>query len=148
MGQDYLDNDFFESLIVKFQESEEKKDKDKASYDEYVDYKRQLGECLYILSEQIIKAYRFKLIEPEDALQEGVMICFAKIGKFKKERGKAFNYMTTVTLNHFRQLYRSAFSYNEFKKKFAEAQYQRVKDKFYSKLSKRYRQYFSDSDSE
>jgi hypothetical protein len=47
-----------------------------------------------------------------------VMICFEKIDRFDPRKGKAFNYMTTCILNHFRQLYRTARNYNELKKKY------------------------------
>ena len=45
-------------------------------------------------------------------------ICFEKINRFDPRKGKAFNYMTTCILNHFRQLYRSARNYNELKKRY------------------------------
>jgi DNA-directed RNA polymerase specialized sigma subunit len=54
----------------------------------------------------------------DDAIQEGVLICFEKIDRFDPRKGKAFNYMTTCILNHYRQLYRSARNYNELKKKY------------------------------
>lgn len=58
-------------------------------------------------------------------MQEFVMICFDKMERFDPnyigksgKKAKAFNYMTTCILNHYRQLYRSARNYNELKKKF------------------------------
>jgi DNA-directed RNA polymerase specialized sigma24 family protein len=53
-------------------------------------------------------------------VQEGVMICFEKIDRFDPKKGKAFNYMTTCVLNHFRQLYRTARNYNELKRKYLD----------------------------
>ena len=48
------------------------------------------------------------LTDVDDAIQEGVMICFQKIlYHFRPERGRAFNYMTTCILNHYRQIYRT-----------------------------------------
>ncbi len=46
------------------------------------------------------------------------MICFDKIDRFDPSKGKAFNYMTTCILNHYRQLYRTARNYNELQRKF------------------------------
>jgi len=80
--------------------------------------KNKLATSFYTLSENLIRYTKFKLIDPDDAVQEGVMICFEKVGRFDSEKGKAFNYMTTCIFNHFRQLYRSARNYNELKKKY------------------------------
>lgn len=79
---------------------------------------QQLAEAFYTLSENIVRYARFNLIDEEDAIQEGVVICFEKIDRFDPRKGKAFNYMTTCILNHFRQLYRTARNYNEFKKRY------------------------------
>lgn len=77
-----------------------------------------LATAFYTLSENIVRYAKFNLIDMDDAIQEGVMICFEKIDRFNPEIGKAFNYMTTCILNHFRQLYRTARNYNELKKKY------------------------------
>lgn len=79
-----------------------------------------LAQAFYTLSENLVRFAKFHLIDADDALQEGVVICFEKIDRFDPNKGKAFNYMTTCTLNHFRQLYRSARNYNELKKKYHE----------------------------
>lgn len=80
--------------------------------------KKHLALAFFTLSENIVKYAKFQLIDVDDAVQEGVMICFEKINRFDSRKGKAFNYMTTCILNHFRQLYRSARNYNELKKKY------------------------------
>ena len=86
--------------------------------DDHFASKQELALAFYTLSENIVNYARFSLIDPDDAVQEGVMICFEKIGRFDSRKGKAFNYMTTCILNHFRQLYRTARNYNELKKKY------------------------------
>ena len=86
--------------------------------DEHFDSKQDLALAFYTLSENIVNYARFNLIDSDDAVQEGVMICFEKIDRFDPRKGKAFNYMTTCILNHFRQLYRTARNYNELKKKY------------------------------
>ena len=80
--------------------------------------KQKLAVAFFTLSENIVRYAKFQLIDADDATQEGVMICFDKITRFDSRKGKAFNYMTTCILNHFRQLYRTARNYNELKKKY------------------------------
>lgn len=80
--------------------------------------KQKLAIAFFTLSENIVRYAKFQLIDADDAIQEGVMICFDKIDRFDARKGKAFNYMTTCILNHFRQLYRTARNYNELKRKY------------------------------
>jgi hypothetical protein len=80
----------------------------------------ELANAFYLLSGNLVRYAKFNLIDSDDAIQEGVMICFEKIDKFHPKKGKAFNYMTTCILNHFRQLYRTARNYNELKKKYLD----------------------------
>jgi DNA-directed RNA polymerase specialized sigma subunit len=85
---------------------------------QFKEYQEQLAYAFYILSENIANYAKFNGIDIDDAIQEGVLICFEKIDRFDPRKGKAFNYMTTCILNHFRQLYRSARNYNELKKRY------------------------------
>lgn len=85
---------------------------------EFEKSKQNLAIVFYTLSENIVRYAKFQLIDIDDAVQEGVMICFEKIDRFNPKKGKAFNYMTTCILNHFRQLYRTARNYNELKKRY------------------------------
>ena len=87
---------------------------------EYQEAQDQLAIAFYTLSENIVRYAKFNLIDQDDAVQEGVMICFEKIDRFDPDKGKAFNYMTTCILNHFRQLYRTARNYNELKRKYLD----------------------------
>ena len=98
-------------------------------YDElcfsFEEYKEKLAYAFYILSENIANWAKFSGIDIDDAVQEGVLICFEKVDRFNPnyrgkngQKAKAFNYMSTCILNHFRQLYRSARNYNELKKKY------------------------------
>ena len=97
---------------------EENRETHRQISNEHLDSKQELALAFYTLSENIVNYARFNLIDPDDAVQEGVMICFEKIDRFDSRKGKAFNYMTTCILNHFRQLYRTARNYNELKKKY------------------------------
>lgn len=96
----------------------EKEESLKESVFEHEKSKQTLASAFFTLSENIVRYAKFQLIDVDDAVQEGVMICFDKIDRFDSRKGKAFNYMTTCILNHFRQLYRTARNYNELKKKY------------------------------
>ena len=110
--------------VVKYKD-ENKKDqldttdtKYKQSVGNYKDFQNQLAYAFYILAQNITNYAKFSGIDVDDAIQEGVLICFEKIDRFDPRKGKAFNYMTTCILNHYRQLYRSARNYNELKRKY------------------------------
>jgi hypothetical protein len=90
----------------------------KEACNNFKEFQNQLAHAFYILSENIANYAKFGGIDIDDAIQEGVLICFEKINRFDPRKGKAFNYMTTCILNHFRQLYRSARNYNELKKRY------------------------------
>ena len=89
-----------------------------AAENNFKDHQDRLAYAFYILSENIANWAKFSGIDIDDAIQEGVLICFEKIDRFDPRKGKAFNYMSTCILNHFRQLYRSARNYNELKKRY------------------------------
>ena len=104
MTIEYLNNKEFEQSINNFQKS-----------------KKMKARCELVLEDiedRIAQYFHFNLIEPEDAIQEGVVICFEKVDRFVPKKGKAFNYMTTCIANHYRQLYRTSRNYNELKKRY------------------------------
>lgn len=86
----------------------------------FIEAQNILAIAFYTLSQNIVRYAKFSNIDEDDAIQEGVLICFERAEKFDPEKGKAFNYMTTCILNHFRQLWRTAKNYNELKKKYNE----------------------------
>jgi len=96
----------------------QKEDELEAAHDLHEESRQKLAVAFFTLSENIVRYAKFKLIDQDDAVQEGVMICFDKIDRFDSRKGKAFNYMTTCILNHFRQLYRTSRNYNELKMKY------------------------------
>lgn len=146
MASEYLNNKAFESIITKFQDAKrdrsryemiDEDNKDRAMKRGLCDPRwasragdpneitarfqtaqAELATAFYVLSENIVRYAKFNLIDADDAIQEGVLICFEKIDRFDPSKGKAFNYMTTCILNHFRQLYRTARNYNELKRKY------------------------------
>jgi len=103
-----LDNERVQQSEVNYREAS----------DDYFNSKEELAIAFYTLSEHLVRYAKFQLIDDDDAIQEGVMICFEKVDRFDPRKGKAFNYMTTCILNHFRQMYRTARHYNELKKKY------------------------------
>ena len=81
------------------------------------------------LSEHLVRYAKDIIVDPDDAIQEGAMICFAKLEQFNPnfigkdgKKAKAFNYMTTCILNHFRQIYRTDKNYRELKERFKQFQ--------------------------
>jgi DNA-directed RNA polymerase specialized sigma subunit len=126
----------FETLLEEIKETEKRTSKRtplekpeawdsiEKGFDEYLkkynDLQVDLTIAFYLLSENIVRYRKFNLIDADDAIQEGVMICFEKVDRFDPSKGKAFNYMTTCIINHFRQLYRTARNYNELKRKYHE----------------------------
>lgn len=146
MASEYLNNKAFESIISKFQEAKRDRLRCEMIIEDTSDRERRRGRtdprvahfatdieeimsrfhlaqadlatAFYVLSQNIVRYAKFNLIDADDAIQEGVLICFEKIDRFDPHKGKAFNYMTTCILNHFRQLYRTARNYNELKRKY------------------------------
>lgn len=80
----------------------------------------ELANAFHMLSQNIVRYAKFNHIDEDDAVQEGVMICFERVDRFNPLKGKAFNYMTTCILNQFRQLYRAAKNHQDLKKKISE----------------------------
>lgn len=117
MTIEYLNNKVFELVINRFKVA---KDNIHSDRNEYLIAQKELTEAFYLLAKNIIRAFHFQLIDSDDALQEGVMICFEKLHRFNPEKGRAFNFCTTIILNHYRQLYRTAKNYNELKNKYHE----------------------------
>ncbi len=154
MGNEYLNNKTFESIIKSFQELKRRKERNRmiledkivaytrrvalygdeadvseyntsaaefaAATAEFTEVENQLTTAFYLLAENIANYTKFNSIAIEDAVQEGVIICFDKIDRFDPRKGKAFNYMTTCILNHFRHLYRTARNYTEFKHRYQQ----------------------------
>lgn len=86
---------------------------------------RDLANSFITLSQHLVLYAKDIIVDPDDAIQEGVMICFEKLDRFdpnfvgkNDQKAKAFNYMTTCVLNHFRQIYRTDKNYRELKERF------------------------------
>ncbi len=148
MSSEYLNNKAFELIIIKYQNAQRKKqklevlqkeilwqkingrniknplkfdeDQIKIAEKEYSEAQSILAQAFYTLSNNIVRYAKFSHIDDDDAIQEGVLICFERSEKFDPQKGKAFNYMTTCILNHFRQLWRSARNYHDLKRRYSD----------------------------
>ncbi len=134
MPNDYIINSILEETIARFQEAKKIKETHQKEFDEVHE---ELANLFYILSENIIRAFGFRLIDKEDALQEGVMICLEKVGRFDPtyvgpngNKTKAFNYMTTCVLNHFRQLHRGAKNQSDLQRKYFDHLLEKIDSMF------------------
>ena len=90
------------------------------------EFQEQLAYAFYVLSENLANWAKFKGVDTDDAVQEGVLICFEKIDRFDPRKGKAFNYLTTVIYNTLRQLYRSSKNYDELKRRYTDVLQKRL----------------------
>ncbi len=80
----------------------------------------KLATSFLTLSENIIRYRKFHFVDSDDAIQEFVLTCFEKIDRFNVLKGKAFSFFSTIILNCYRQMYRSARNYNELKTKYKD----------------------------
>ena len=100
----------------------------------------ELASAFYTLAEHLVRYAKDIIVDQDDAIQEGVMICFEKIDRFNPDIGKAFNYMTTCVLNHYRQIYRTSKNYKLLKERYRDFMINRLenvvirngKEKYYS----------------
>jgi len=134
MPVEYLNNKTFELIIARFKKAKKNGSRNKV---EFNSAQLELAEAFYLLAKNIIRAFRFQLVDKDDALQEGVMICFEKLHRFNPEKGRAFNFCTTIILNHYRQLYRTAKNYNELKIRYHEHLCEKTNEAFLSALKSR-----------
>jgi DNA-directed RNA polymerase specialized sigma24 family protein len=125
MTVEYLNNRAFEAIIERFKDAKNNVNCDDAEFDEA---QLELATAFYTLAKNIIRAFKFQLVDKDDALQEGVMICFEKLHRFDPNIGRAFNFCTTIILNHYRQLYRTAKNYNELKFRYHEHLCEKMND--------------------
>lgn len=139
MPIEYLNNRVFEELILNFKKTRQVQDMEPAAFRRA---EHSLAEAFYVLSDNIVRAFKFQLIDRDDMLQEGVMICFDKLNCFDPDyvnangnKSKAFNYFTTCTLNHFRQQYRTAKNYKQLKEKYFDFLSQRNQERIQGAMS-------------
>ena len=91
MANHYLDNKKFETTIR-----------------EYLDgsscLENELVEMFDLLITNVINSFNFR-VDTDDAKQDCFLLIFSKLPNFKNKKGTAFNYFTTMIVNHLKFLY-------------------------------------------
>lgn len=148
MSIEYLNNRVFEELIASFKKTQKTR---KKKPKEYELAEAHLIEAFYILADNIIRAFKFQLIERDDMMQEGALICLEKLDCFDPNfvtesgnKSKAFNYFTTCTLNHFRQLYRTAKNHKQLQERYFEFLSRGNQDRIFKLMSEAIRRDYDD----
>jgi DNA-directed RNA polymerase specialized sigma subunit len=148
MSIEYLNNKVFEELILRFKKTQKSRKKNPVDFSKA---ERQLADAFYILADNIIRAFKFQLIDRDDMMQEGAIICLDKLHCFDPNyvtesgnRSKAFNYFTTCILNHFRQLYRTAKNFKQFKERYFEFLSRKNQDRVYNLMAEVVRRDYDD----
>ncbi len=85
---------------------------------EYFDLKNILAVAFFTLSDNLARYKNISYIDIDDAVQEGVIVCFEKIDRFNPDKGKSFSYFTQIIINQLLQMYRAAKNYGELKNKY------------------------------
>lgn len=98
---------------------------------DYSKSQSELALAFYTLAEHLVRYAKDIIVDIDDAIQEGVVICFEKIDRFNPEKGKAFNYLTTCVLNHYRQLWRTHKNYKLLKERFKNFQMSRMSNIYF-----------------
>lgn len=115
MKTDYINNTEFEHNIKKYLEL---KNNSKSKEKEFEIIELALTKSFYLLSEKIFRTFKFAYIDWDEALQEGVLICFDKLHRFNPELGKAFVFCSAIIFNHFKQLYRQSKTHQNIKNRY------------------------------
>ena len=95
----YIDNKRFEELILKYLKDQKK-------------HEVELMEMFDKLISNIIDSFGFKM-EKEDARQECFFLVLRTLKNFNPNKGKAFNFFTTIILNNLKLLFTKHKKYNE-----------------------------------
>ncbi len=92
----YVNNAEFEELIERWQETQCPELLETITTD-----------YLYVISYHIVKTFRFKLLDEQDALQDGALAGLKAIQYWRRGKGLAFNLATTCILNELRGRFKS-----------------------------------------
>ena len=95
----YVDNKRFEELILKYLENQK-------------EHEAELMEMFDKLISNIIDSFGFKM-EKDDARQECFFLVLKTLKNFNPNKGKAFNFFTTIILNNLKLLFTKNKKYNE-----------------------------------
>ena len=95
----YVDNKRFEVLILKYLENQK-------------EHEVELMEMFDKLISNIIDSFGFKM-DKDDAKQECFYLVLKTLKNFNPQKGKAFNFFTTIILNNLKLLFTKHKKYNE-----------------------------------
>lgn len=95
----YIDNKKFEKLIRDYRRNKAK-------------HQDELMEMFRLLIQNIMDGFNFK-VDKEDAMQDCYVLILKTLKNFNPDKGKAFNYMTTVIVNNLRLVYSKNKRYKE-----------------------------------
>lgn len=95
----YIDNKKFEELIHSYSNGD-------------LTVQDELFENFGLLIDRLMSGYAFK-VDKEEAKQECFLLILKILKNFNKEKGAAFNYITTVVLNNLRLIYTKRKKYLE-----------------------------------
>jgi glutamate racemase len=75
----------------------------------------RLCEMFKVLVETILKYFgdKIDLGDRKQVTVECMATCFTKLRRYNPQKGKAFNFFTTIILSHMRQIYRTRRAYAE-----------------------------------
>ena len=79
----------------------------------------QLSEAFCWLCGKVYDHMKIKMIDRDDAIQDGVMFCYEKLPRYNPEKKVAFNFFTTTVLCLYRQT-APRKNYNELKEKYKD----------------------------
>jgi len=130
MGIEYLNNKAFETIIDKFRSAPE-------GTEEFLQAQNELTEAFYLLSKNILRGFRFQLVDKDDAIQDGVMLCLEKLHRFDKNKGKCFAYFSAILINSCKQNYRTAKNYNDLKVRYHVHLSEKTEEEFISAYKSR-----------
>ena len=110
MSKYYLDNKRFEELIVLYLKHDKKNKKLKKPKPN--PYEEELFNLFEILITTILDSFKFN-VDKDDAKQDCFLLIVRKLKNFQSDYGSAFNYFTTVILNHLRLVYSKKKKYDK-----------------------------------
>lgn len=114
MGTEYLNNRILEENIHRYRATKE----DPERQEDFLAAQLELTKSFYLLADGILRKHRFYNVDWDEALQEGVMICFEKMHRFDQRLGRAFPFCTQIILNHYKQLWRTAKNHHTLMQKY------------------------------
>jgi len=110
MTKYYLDNRRFEELIVLYLKEDKKNKKRKKPKSN--PFEDELMALFDILISVLLDSFKFA-VDPDDAKQDCFVLVIKKLRNFDPRHGSAFNYFTTIILNHLRLIYTKGKKYDK-----------------------------------